>query len=291
MEHSYRLTRQQLYDLVWSRPLSALAKEFGITANALAKICDRLLVPHPPRGHWTSAARARNAARPLLPPAPEDCPTDVSISSQRAPSRRSRTRLSLTARREQIAMAAAGIVEREGVNAATMKRVAREVGISEALAYNYFASQTELLVYLAHREQAQMQEDMQAAIDANPAYVLRSQASVGSYLGYVERRGALLQTLLSSAEVRRRLRAEHQTRRAWAREATASHFAREFGVPIEIALPATIIFRAVSVRGGALLARRKIGREAAERLVNATITGAREGTLEWVRQRQSAPQA
>jgi len=291
VEPSYRLTRQQLYDLAWSRPLSALAKEFGITANALAKICDRLLVPHPPRGHWTSATRARNAPRPPLPPAPEDCPKDVTISRQRAPSRRSRTRLSLTARREQIATAAARIVAEEGVNAVTMKRVAREVGISEALAYNYFASQTELLVFIAHREQGQMQEMMQAAIDANPLYVPRSQASVGSYLDYIAQRGHLLQTLLSSAEVRRQLQAEHQSRRAWARQATAGHFAREFEVPLEVSLPATMMFRAISVRGGALLARRKIGRKAAERLVNTVITGAREGLLEWVRRPPSAPRA
>lgn len=285
VDKSYRLTRNQLYDLVWSRPLSALAVEFGISANALAKICDRLLVPHPPRGHWSSAVSARRATAPPLAAATGDCPSDVMISQQRAPSRRSRTRLSLPVRRDQIAAAAAQIVIAEGVNAASMKRVAREVGISEALGYTYFPNQTALLVYIAHREQARMNEPMQVAIDRNADYVPRSQASIASYLDYVEETGPLLQILLNSAEVRRALQSEHQTRRAWARQATATHFSTEFDVDLGLAVPATLMFRAVSVRAGAMLARRKLTRPSAERLANTVISGAREAVLSFARQR------
>ena len=35
------LTRQSLYELVWSKPMTTLAKEFGISDVALAKRCYR----------------------------------------------------------------------------------------------------------------------------------------------------------------------------------------------------------------------------------------------------------
>jgi hypothetical protein len=46
------LTRQELYDLVWSTPMTKLAETFGISDVGLAKICDRHRVPTPPRGYW-----------------------------------------------------------------------------------------------------------------------------------------------------------------------------------------------------------------------------------------------
>ena len=44
-----RVTRDELYALVWQKPTSRVAEEFGISGNGLAKICDRLDVPYPPR--------------------------------------------------------------------------------------------------------------------------------------------------------------------------------------------------------------------------------------------------
>mgnify|MGYP000179797113 CR=1 FL=1 len=46
------LTRQQLYNLVWSKPLSKLAKEYSISDNGLRKICKRMNIPLPQNGHW-----------------------------------------------------------------------------------------------------------------------------------------------------------------------------------------------------------------------------------------------
>ena len=40
-----RLTREELYQLVWQTPLSRLAKRYRITGNGMAKICNRLNVP------------------------------------------------------------------------------------------------------------------------------------------------------------------------------------------------------------------------------------------------------
>src|ERR1043165_7270457 len=57
-----RVTRSELYALVWQRPLSRLAEEFGITRNGLAKICERLDVPCPPRGYWAK----KEAGKPVV---------------------------------------------------------------------------------------------------------------------------------------------------------------------------------------------------------------------------------
>ena len=51
-EESKKLTRQELYDLVWSKSMTALAKEYNISDNGLRKICKKLDIPLPQLGHW-----------------------------------------------------------------------------------------------------------------------------------------------------------------------------------------------------------------------------------------------
>jgi len=45
-------TRKELYDLVWTEPLSKLAKKYTISDNGLRKICKRMNIPMPAMGHW-----------------------------------------------------------------------------------------------------------------------------------------------------------------------------------------------------------------------------------------------
>ena len=63
------VTRAELFNSVWSEPLGNVASRYGLTGNGLAKICDRLAIPRPPRSHWTRSVQARDA-QPPLPPAP-----------------------------------------------------------------------------------------------------------------------------------------------------------------------------------------------------------------------------
>jgi len=46
------LTRHELYELVWSTPLTTLAKRFSITDSGLRKICVRMGIPLPGFGYW-----------------------------------------------------------------------------------------------------------------------------------------------------------------------------------------------------------------------------------------------
>ena len=47
-----QLTRKELYELVWSKPMTQLAKEFGLSDNGLRKICKKYDIPLPLSGHW-----------------------------------------------------------------------------------------------------------------------------------------------------------------------------------------------------------------------------------------------
>jgi hypothetical protein len=62
------ITRQALYDLVWSTPMTKLAKEYGISDVALAKICKKLNVPYPWRGYWRRKETGKAVKQLPLPP-------------------------------------------------------------------------------------------------------------------------------------------------------------------------------------------------------------------------------
>lgn len=62
---SQKLTRRDLYDLVWGKPMTALAQEFGISDRGLAKLCSRHRIPVPPRGYWAKVAAGE---QPKVPP-------------------------------------------------------------------------------------------------------------------------------------------------------------------------------------------------------------------------------
>lgn len=59
--------RQELYELVWSRPMYQAAKHFGVSDVTLRNWCVKLDVPIPDRGHWSRIAAGHEIARPTLP--------------------------------------------------------------------------------------------------------------------------------------------------------------------------------------------------------------------------------
>jgi hypothetical protein len=44
--------RQRLYEEIWKKPVREVAKSYGVSDTALAKICRKLKVPRPARGYW-----------------------------------------------------------------------------------------------------------------------------------------------------------------------------------------------------------------------------------------------
>ena len=60
-------SREDLYGAVWSKPMIKLAEEFGISGRGLAKLCERLKVPVPPRGYWRKVSLGQSIKKTPLP--------------------------------------------------------------------------------------------------------------------------------------------------------------------------------------------------------------------------------
>ncbi len=67
-DHSVKLTREELYERVWSTPATRLSKEFGISDVALGKVCKKLDIPKPYPGYWQQLAAGRRVHKEPLPP-------------------------------------------------------------------------------------------------------------------------------------------------------------------------------------------------------------------------------
>jgi hypothetical protein len=61
------LTRKELYDLVWTEPLSRLAKKYKISDNGLRKIYKRMNIPIPALGHWQKIQYGKRVIVTKLP--------------------------------------------------------------------------------------------------------------------------------------------------------------------------------------------------------------------------------
>lgn len=64
------LTREQLYERVWSEPMATLAPQFGISDVALKKTCARMRIPTPYRDYWAKRGAGQPARRTPLPKLP-----------------------------------------------------------------------------------------------------------------------------------------------------------------------------------------------------------------------------
>jgi len=74
-----QVTRQALYDQVWATPMTKLAKEYGISDVALAKICKKLNVPYPWRGYWRRKETGKAVKQLPLPPSADPAKQSVVI--------------------------------------------------------------------------------------------------------------------------------------------------------------------------------------------------------------------
>jgi hypothetical protein len=61
------LTREELYILAWAKPMTQVARDFGISDRALAKICAKRQVPVPPRGYWARKSAGQIVQQLPLP--------------------------------------------------------------------------------------------------------------------------------------------------------------------------------------------------------------------------------
>jgi hypothetical protein len=68
-ERAMAVDREKLYTEVWAEPMITVAKQYGVSSSYLARVCERLNVPRPPRGHWAQLAAGKALPQPALPEA------------------------------------------------------------------------------------------------------------------------------------------------------------------------------------------------------------------------------
>lgn len=77
---SKTVTREELFDAVWSRPMVQVARDYGMSDVGLKKICKKMAVPTPGRGYWRRKEQGYKVTTPKLPKLPENAVSEVSIS-------------------------------------------------------------------------------------------------------------------------------------------------------------------------------------------------------------------
>lgn len=74
-----KLTREELFQMVWEKPVQKLARSFGISDTGLSKICKRMQVPRPTRGFWAKVRAGAEPHKPKLPKLSRDGIDQVEI--------------------------------------------------------------------------------------------------------------------------------------------------------------------------------------------------------------------
>lgn len=65
------MTRRELFERVWTDPVTTVAEEWGLSGRGLAKACEKVKVPVPPRGYWPKVRAGKRVRRPKLPDLPD----------------------------------------------------------------------------------------------------------------------------------------------------------------------------------------------------------------------------
>lgn len=273
------ISRAAVYDMVWSHPLATAAQEFGLSANGFAKLCDRLGIPRPSRSYWAKQPTERGPRTPMPdlhdPPSEGDGEDDKTLRTKR------RTRLAPADRNDQLLDTAATIAVRVGVQKVTLKRVAREAGISEAQAHNCFQGRVDLLLSLTRRELRILEERRRMRVIRGDDRIARIVISTVSYLHEALERGPLLQMLLRNSDVRAALRAERASATARGREPILQVLSGKYSMKREVANGSTAALAAVSLRAGGLLASGRTELAIAERLCLAIVLAGARSNEAW----------
>lgn len=74
------VSREELYEQVWSKPMTKVAADYGVTGTALKKTCDRHHIPTPERGYWAKLEHGKPVKKEPLPPLPEPDLTLVRVA-------------------------------------------------------------------------------------------------------------------------------------------------------------------------------------------------------------------
>lgn len=139
-------TREELHDLVWSTPILKLAEEFGLSDRGFTNICDRHLVPTPPRGYWAKIEAGLPAKKTPLRSVENKAIHTVHIGTSKA-------RLSETI----LAALATAKVERQRASEERKRKASEAANLTPATSLN----DVDQPVDVPHRALAQIAKQLQ----------------------------------------------------------------------------------------------------------------------------------
>src|ERR1700676_5035487 len=77
--NSVTLTRQQLYEKVWSTSVRALAKHYSVRDQDISKLCEKYSIPRPPAGYWQKIQHGYKIPQPPLPASESNALQEITI--------------------------------------------------------------------------------------------------------------------------------------------------------------------------------------------------------------------
>ncbi|KAA0675822.1 hypothetical protein [Roseomonas genomospecies 6] len=79
------ISREELYQLVWSKPMTRVADQFAVSGTYMARVCALLNVPRPVRGYWAKLAVGKAPPPEPLPEARPGDPLSWSTDGEHRP--------------------------------------------------------------------------------------------------------------------------------------------------------------------------------------------------------------
>lgn len=77
-----KVTREELYKMVWAEPMISICKKYGLSDNGLRKHCKKMNIPTPPVGYWEKLKHGKNPEMPPLPKATEESVKSTELSER-----------------------------------------------------------------------------------------------------------------------------------------------------------------------------------------------------------------
>src|ERR1035437_1503099 len=74
------LTRKELYELVWTEPMTTICQRFGLSDNGLRKHCKSMNVPTPPVGYWSKLKHGIKTEKIPLPEEQKSSKQNISLN-------------------------------------------------------------------------------------------------------------------------------------------------------------------------------------------------------------------
>jgi hypothetical protein len=74
------LTRQELYDIVWDKPIKYITSELDISPGSISEACKKLNIPKPESGYWSKLKSKPYFIKPALPPISSTVPINFDFT-------------------------------------------------------------------------------------------------------------------------------------------------------------------------------------------------------------------